>query len=147
MKIKNIVLLLVVSCLLTITLPTWTSAESAILPADANHPIEILDTRSYRFDYTIPWVGSIYTTDNFTMSAGKYCIVERDDSSSGQTASFRVVDATTKEPLGNWVKIGPWGSATIYTNTSGATQNVKIQMSSDNVLSVHVTGYFVFGDF
>lgn len=103
-------------------------------------------TRNYPFDIVIPWVGSIYTSSSYTMTAGKYCIVQRTDSVN-KSAVFRVVDANTLTPLGNWVTVQSGESRLIYTNTSGTTKYVKIEMSSNNITSVHVQGYFKFGEF
>ena len=50
-------------------------------------------------------------------------------------------------PLGGWVAVGPRDTTTIYANTSGQTQSVKIQLSANLTWPVHMTGWFKFGEF
>ncbi|HBK85417.1 MAG TPA: hypothetical protein DDZ53_05240 [Firmicutes bacterium] len=149
MKARCIVAMLMVSCLMATVLPGWVSAESlsmAPLKQTEGVSAELMGTRDYDFDFNIPARGTEYDSRTFTMSASKYCIVQRTDSNYG-TGSFRVVDASTLAPLGDWVVIDRGDSALIYTNTSGQTQYVRIEYSSRNVLSVHAVGWFKFGEF
>ena len=138
MKVKKIVMLLLVVCMVTAIAPGLVSAES--------FPIEPLATKDYLFDITIPAMGTTYSPGYYTMSAGKYCIVQRTDSVN-RSAVFHVVDKNTLTPLGSWVTVWDGDSQLIYTNTSGTTQYVKIELSSANILSVHTQGYFKFGEF
>lgn len=149
MKAKNIAVMLILSCLVLTALPVWVSAADLLIaPLEQfeGTPIGPMGTRDYDFDYSIPAFGTEYDSRTFTMSAGKYCIVERTDSNYG-TASFRVVDASTLTPLGSWVVIDRGKSALIYTNISGGTQYVRIQYSSNNVLPVKASGWLKFGEY
>ena len=109
-------------------------------------PIEPLATKDYLFDITIPATGTTYSPSPYTMTAGKYCIVQRTDSVN-KSGLFRVVDANTLTPLGSWVTIWNGESKLIYTNISGTTQSVKIELSSANISTVRAQGYFKFGEF
>lgn len=80
------------------------------------------------------------------MTPGKYCVVQRTDTVRWNV-SFRVVDASTLGALGDWIAVGRGQTKTIYTNTSGQTQHVKIEYSAVAPVEFTTTGWFKFGEF
>lgn len=149
-KMSTVLVGVLLATVLIASLPGLTIAESAPLVSQveqvAAENVEPQATRDYYFDIVVPAFGSTYDPRTFTMSAGKYCLVQRTDTTYW-TASFRVVDASTLGALGDWVQIDRGQTKLIYTNTSGQTQNVKIELSATVPASVHTTGWFKFGDF
>jgi len=108
--------------------------------------VGVLATRDYAFSIDIPAFGTIYDSENYFMSAGKYCKVQRTDS-TWWNASFRVVDYDTLVPLSDWVQIGQGETKLVYTNTSGTTQSIRFELSAVAPLDIQVEGYFKFGEF
>lgn len=106
----------------------------------------ILATKNYAFSINIPAFGSIYDQEKYFMSSGKYCMVQRTDSSTWN-ASFRVVDFETLVPLSDWVEVRSGETKLIYTNTSGTTQAIRFDLSARAPFSIKVEGYFKFGEF
>ncbi|MGB4505297.1 MAG: hypothetical protein WBI44_10460 [Syntrophaceticus sp.] len=150
MKRERFVILLVVSLLMVTALTGFSNTASASSVSQNEQTevatIEPQATRDYYFSHIVPAFGNMYDPRNFTMTAGKYCRVQRIDTSYGNV-SFRVVDYNTLSPLGGWIKVDRGQTKLIYTNTSGRTQNVRIQLSAVLPAQIHAKGYFKFGEF
>ncbi|MEN6550918.1 MAG: hypothetical protein ABFC79_03595 [Candidatus Cryosericum sp.] len=155
---KNIVVLVVLLALLGASqsalvradeLPAVTDTGAADV-TDANaHPIVMVpdSVLTYPFDVTIPITAYVYTTDTYTMTAGKY-VEGHLENSGGHNVYMTVVDSSTLQPLGNELAfIVEDTTQTLWTNTTGTTKYVKVRFGASAPVRVHATGDLIFGWF
>jgi len=106
----------------------------------------ILYEKPYDFDIIIPSFGSTYS-DTYTMSPGKYVKVYLRNA-GGHSVNIRVVDANTMQPLGDWKSgIVAGQNVLLWTNTTGETKYVKMELGADSPFHVEAIGTWLFGWF
>jgi hypothetical protein len=156
--LKSILVLVVLLALLGAAQPVFVRADEVLVATDAG-AANVIDENvgviavspksvlTYPFDVTIPITAYVYTTDTYTMTAGKY-VQGYLANSGGHYVYMTVVDSSTLQPLGNEVAFTVQGTTqTLWTNTTGTTKYVKVRFGASALVRVHATGNLIFGWF
>ncbi len=95
---------------------------------------------------TIPATGTVYDSEQYIMSDGKYCKCYL-ESSGGWAISVRVVDYYSLSPLSDWVGVDQGQTKLIWTNNTGQTKYIRFELSSVWPWSIRAEGQWLFGPF
>jgi len=156
--LKSILVLVVLLVLVGASQPAFVHADELpaametgaadVIDANASPMVMVPDyVLTYPFDVTIPIAAYVYTTDTYTMTAGKY-VQGYLANSGGHYVYMTVVDASTYQPLGSEVTFDTQGATkTLWTNTTGTTKYVKVRFGAAYWGTVHATGDLIFGWF
>ena len=156
--LKSILVLVVLLALLGASWPAFVHADELPAATDTG-AANVIDANvgtivivpdyvlTYPFDVTIPITTYVYTTDTYTMTAGKY-VQGYLANSGGHYVYMTVVDSSTLQPLGNQVAFTTEDiTQTLWTNTTGTTKYVKVRFGASALVRVHATGDLIFGWF
>ena len=156
--LKSILVLVVLLALLGASWPAFVHADELpaatdtgaanVIDANASPIVMVPDyVLTYPFDVTIPISSYVYTTDSYTMTAGKY-VEGYLENSGGHNVYMTVMDASTNQALSSEVAFTTEGTTqTLWTNTTGTTKYVRVRFGASALVRVHATGDLIFGWF